>query len=396
MKGRLGDGETGGLHPRERTMIPDPTANLPLRRRLQLARRNWEHRGRDALLAVLRWFLATPASTTPPPSSPEARGSIRRVLIIRTGRAIGDAVLSLVLLPECRALFPGARVDLLLRDNVSPLFREGTDTDTLLELHPRFLLWPVATFRLLRDLRMRRYDLVIACDNPHKSSFTTLCLTLWTGARWRVGFENEESRTFLNVTVPRVERQAVVTNLLRLLEPFGGTTRSAVPRWTANERLRREAGAEDGDTVPPVIIFAPDHWRKSWPLERFVTLARAITDRGHRTRMAFGPGDGRAASAAVTAWIAESKGLGGVLAPQPLPIFAATLARCRLFVSNDCGPYHVAVAAGARCVAAFRSRETRGDFGYEEAGKLVALHDDDPEKLWTRTRDEALRMLEGD
>ncbi len=378
------------------TRNTDPTTDLPWARRLQLVRRNWEHRGRDALLAAVKFFLARSSARdheVSSLSSAESRLAIRRVLIIRTGKAIGDAVLSLVLAPECRRLFPTARLDLLLRDNVSALFREGAGVDALLELHPRFLLWPLATCRLLASLRGGRYDLVVACDNPHKSSFTTLCLALWTGSPLRVGFENEESGAFLSLTVPRVHSAPVVSSLLRLLSPFGGVPARAVPHLIASPSLAEAAGAILGDGACPIVIFAPDHWRKSWSLEFFVRMAREMTERKHRVFLAFGPGDRRGEDSSVREWIEKSDGLGRVLPSCSLPMLAAVLSRCRLFMSNDCGPYHVAVAAGASCVAAFLSPETLNDFGYQKEGSLVAVHDADPERLWHMARDEALRLL---
>lgn len=355
----------------------DPTARLPWRQRVRLWRRHWEHRVRNQLLSFLRGVITAWSGrrAPPPPASSAAdRNRIRNILIIRTGKAIGDAVLSLVLIPECRRLFPSARVNLLLRDHVAPLFSEGTGADAVLELHPRFLRWPLATGRLLAALRRQRYDMVIVCDQPLKSSFTALCLALWTGAAWRVGFENEESRPFLTVRVPARARGPIVQHLLGLLSSFGKPRNEILPRLEPSSRWRKKSDGILGDGAGPVLIFIPDHWRKSWPMEAFLRLAAEITSRQQRVLLAFGPADLRGADPSVQEWIRTSKGLGSVLPPQSLPLFAAILARCRLFISNDCGPYHIAVAVGAPCVAAFVTREALEDFGYQSARPLVAVH----------------------
>lgn len=351
----------------------DPTAHLPWSQKLRLARRNWEHSGRDLLLRGLK-FLRAGGGQTDLAELPKSCDSIRRILILRTGKAIGDAVMSLVLIPECRRLFEAAQVDLLLRDNVSPLFLEGTGAHRVLELHPKFLKWPEATLSLLLALRRRKYDLVICCDTPTKSSFTTLCLCLWTGAKLRLGFDNQESRDFLNVRVSATSGEPMITSLLKLPSPFGKMPARALPVLHVPEIESDRSSVLFKSGAKPVLIFAANHWRKSWTLETFLFAASEITSRDQPVLLAFGPGDTRVDSDEVKAWIKTSRGLGSVLPPLKLPAFAPLLAQCSLFLSNDCGPYHIAVAVGIPAVAVFLSEEGRRDFGYHEPPRLVAIH----------------------
>lgn len=377
-------------------MSSNPTATLPWGIRFRLFRRRVEHGGRNALLAALRRLLAgrgsgVPASAGRPP--PTEHGPVRRILIVRTGRALGDALMALVLVPECRRLFPESRIDLLIRDNLAELFQRGAGVDAVRELCPHVLVHPIAFVRLLRALRRNRYDLAIACDHPFKSSFTTLALTLLTGARWRLGFDNEESRGFLTRSVASVREAPMARNLLNLLSPLGEPSRRVIPRLEPHPELGGEADRLLGTGTRPVLIFAPAHWRKSWPLDAFIRLARELTRRKQEVVIAFGPGDGRANSAEVRQWLDDAGRRGRILPPQPLPLFAAVLARCRLFISNDCGPYHLAVAVGTPCVAAFLSADNRHYFGYEEAGRLVALHHPDPKEAERQTLQAALHLL---
>ncbi len=367
-------------------MHPSPTPpSLPWSVRWRLARRNAEHRVRNVLLALLRRVLVSGAnagaSSVESASADEHRASsVHRLLLVRTGRAIGDMVMALALLPESRRLFPGARVECLMRENLAPFFQEGSGADEILTFSSRVLWKPLDTFRLLRTLRARRYDLVVACDTPHKSSMTTLCFSLWTGAPVRVGFDNVESRPFLTRTVAAAPGEPMLENLRRLLSPFG-TTAPLAPKLVPSETSRRAAAAFFGGGPAPVIIFAPSHWRKSWPLAAFLRMAGALTARGQRVFLAFGPGDARLDDSSVHEWIANSQGLGVALPPQSPSVWMAMLAGCALFISNDCGPYHLAVAAGARCIAAFLSEDARRDFGYQETGRLAAIHRASPQEM---------------
>src|SRR5690349_20591392 len=110
----------------------DPTAKLTFSHKLRLFRRNLEHRIRDELVSWLGKMVCPGGETTgesPSSNAKEPPSNVRRVLILRTGKAIGDAVMSLVLVSECRRLFPKARLDFLLRDQVSGLFAGRTEAD---------------------------------------------------------------------------------------------------------------------------------------------------------------------------------------------------------------------------------------------------------------------------
>ena len=144
----------------------------------------------------------------------------------------------------------------------------------------------------------------------------------------------------------------------------------------------------------PILIFVSNHWRKSWPLESFIRLATELTARKYPVLLALGPGDDRADDPIVHQWIAQSNGRGRVLPPQSLTRFAAILKRCRLFVGNDGGPYHLAVAVGTPCVTAFRIKEGQREFGYEEPDRLVTVYHPDEAEAERMTLETSLRLLE--
>jgi ADP-heptose:LPS heptosyltransferase len=107
---------------------------------------------------------------------------------------------------------------------------------------------------------------------------------------------------------------------------------------------------------PPIIALAPTaNWiGKVWPAERFVALARALTEgpmRGARIAVLAGPGaQERAMAAPVLAALPEAIDLCGRLT---LPQAAACLMRADLFIGNDSGLMHLAAAAGTPTLGLF-------------------------------------------
>jgi heptosyltransferase-3 len=105
----------------------------------------------------------------------------------------------------------------------------------------------------------------------------------------------------------------------------------------------------------PIIGLGPTaNWAgKIWPPERFVALFQALATQmpGARAAIFGGPGPGeRAAAAPVLAALPGAIDLVGALS---LPLAAACLARCTLFVGNDSGLMHLAASAGTPTLGLF-------------------------------------------
>ena len=372
-----------------------PPSSLPAGVRWRLWRRAWEHEARNALLRLFRALLGNGRVTT---SSASGILIPKRFLLVRTGRAIGDMVMTLSLLSEIRRLFPDARVECVMHESLIPFFEISAGLDAIHALPRRPFLRPLAMVRLFRALRSD-WSAAIVGDTPHKSSLTALCLCLAARAPRRIGFDNEESRPFLTEAVTALTGAPMRANLCRLaqslsLEPGApANVPFPLPRLVPAPAALAAAGKLIGEGPPPVILFASGHWSKGWPLATWLRVASRLTTEGYRTWLTFGPGDPRAADPSLGAWIKGSGGLGEILAPQSPPVLVALLSRCRGFVSNDCGPYHLAVAVGARCVAVFPTPEARRDFGYEEPSRLVAIHHPDPATAEARTLDAALTLF---
>jgi heptosyltransferase-2 len=138
---------------------------------------------------------------------------------------------------------------------------------------------------------------------------------------------------------------------LRLLEALGiPTTGDApAPRWYGE--LDEAAAAEllgPGDEVAIALGIAAREPRRQWPVERFVAVAQGLAhDRRIVPVLVGGPDDLRVADrfkAAVGMACVDLVGR------TSLPVTAAALARCALFVGNDSAPMHLAAAAGVPVV----------------------------------------------
>jgi heptosyltransferase-2 len=285
-----------------------------------------------------------------------ARGAIA---VIRLDQ-IGDVVLTGPFLAALRRARAQTRIVLVVRPQVEELARRLAEVDEVLTLRAipvrrgslirkfvaeRRLAWKLR--RLGTDVAMvPRWDLDI---------YDAIHIARLSGAPVRAAFERaagENARHGLThvVHAPPTEHEARKPQ--RLLDALGITTSGDAPgpRWYG-EHDESAAAAElpgPGDGEPVALGIAAREPRRQWPVERFVAIAQGLARERHIVPVLVGgPGDRHVADrfkAEVGMRCVD------VVGRASLPVTAATLARCALFVGNDSAPMHLAAAAGVPVV----------------------------------------------
>jgi ADP-heptose:LPS heptosyltransferase len=105
-----------------------------------------------------------------------------------------------------------------------------------------------------------------------------------------------------------------------------------------------------GATPPLLAAFHPfgSGRYKWWPLESFAALGNYLHEAyGAAILIISGPGDRQEAEALAARLAGPTLVTGG----RPLPAVAGLLSHCRLFVGNDSGPLHLALALGVPSIA---------------------------------------------
>ena len=130
---------------------------------------------------------------------------------------------------------------------------------------------------------------------------------------------------------------------LFLDDPSARLFPSVADQTAADEWLRGEK---------PAVAIHPGSGgeRKNWPLDRWLALARHLLSAGHFLLVVGGESDSRRLADLRSALPQDALRFAEDL---PLPLLAAVLARCRLFIGHDSGISHLAAAAGADCLLLF-------------------------------------------
>jgi heptosyltransferase-2 len=317
-----------------------------------------------------------------PPALHDA--SANEKILVRGVNWLGDALMSVPALQRLREAKPGVRITLLAPEKLAGLWEGQPFLDDLLLFSTTDHLWQTA-----RRLRSKKFSAAVAFPNSLRSA-----LELWlAGIPQRAGYAGPGRTLLLTHPVPprsgalAMRRRSAgeirrliaraespppvpasshhVHNYLRLVAALGASCEPLPPRVTISPeeaettaaRLGLPSALEDSPLLglSPGAEYGP---AKRWPVESFIAAGIAI-HQATRCRWIIlgGPSDREIAQAVST-------GLGRHLAGQPvinlagqttLRQLAGALKSCRLLLTNDSGPMHLAAAVGTPVVVPFGS-----------------------------------------
>lgn len=269
-----------------------------------------------------------------------------RWLIVRTDR-LGETVLTLPAIAAVRDAHPTSHIALMVQPALAGLMRAVDGIDEVIEAPMESPWWRRAA---VAARRMRGFDTVVIA-HPYKA---------WHAAAWlarvprRVGYDRKWGG-LLTIRVPdRKElgdRHEVEYNLdlVRAVE-----VTAPRPRWPDMRLAQEDAWiltrcARQGITAAKAILIHPwtSHSPKQWPADRYAELAKRLYRESQSPVIVIG---GEAEARQPQAW---PEGVLNWTGQLSLPQTAALLRRCRLLVTNDSGPMHLAAMMGANIVALF-------------------------------------------
>jgi heptosyltransferase-2 len=301
-------------------------------------------------------------------------------ILVRGVNWLGDAIMTLPAMQRLREARPKARITLLTSQKLEGLWAGQPVIDNVLAFAPSETVWQMG-----RRLRAEQFDIAMAFPNSARSA-----LELWLARiPRRIGFARGWRGMFL--TEARPERPGAfpmrkrtdaevraalaagreappipssahhIHDYLYLTSCLGASTEPMAPSLFVPPLLI-EAAATKFRVDPgglwlglnPGAEYGP---AKRWPAERWIEAAVALRAKTNCRWLIFG-GAGDVALAERIAREIQAAGAGSVinLAGQTtLPESAALLTRCRVVITNDTGPMHLASAVGAPVVALFGS-----------------------------------------
>jgi len=271
----------------------------------------------------------------------------QKILVTKL-RAIGDVLLSSVVLANLRAAYPAAEIDMLTERLSGDVLAGNPDLSSVIVFDPR----RDSAIGILGRIRRRRYDLVFDLFGNPRSAL----IALFSGAPERVGYRFGCRRhCYTTVVEPRggeVHNTEFNLDALRALGIPVPSRTVAVPVDAAArvhaETFFRESGLE----WKFVVALNPGGgWSsKRWGTQHFARLGDMLAgDWNAAIVVLWGPGELQDAERIRDAMTRQCH----LIPSTTLKQLAAILGRCSLLVTNDSGPMHIGAAMGTPIVALF-------------------------------------------
>lgn len=298
-----------------------------------------------------------------------------RVCLIKPS-SLGDVVHALPVLSALRARWPRARFSWVVNQGLRGLLDGHPDLDEVIPFdRARARLTPdgIASLSgLLLQLRKGRFDLVIDLQGLLRSG-----LMAWaTGAAVRVGLaeSREGSTRFYTHRIATIPGPThMIDRMMMVARAFGAPAEP--PRFALPSDPEADAWADralDGLARPRLILNIGARWEtKRWPPEHFAEIGRRAVETLGASLIAVGSADDRV----LVRRLKEALGplpLLDLAGKTSLPRLAALASRADLFLSNDTGPLHLAVAAGAPVVSIFLCSDPARTGPYHPEARVVA------------------------
>jgi lipopolysaccharide heptosyltransferase II len=269
------------------------------------------------------------------------------ILVIKL-RAIGDVLLSSVVLPNLRAAYPDAVIDMLTERMSRDVLEGNPALSSVLVFDPK----KEGGLGLITRIRRRRYDLVIDLFGNPRSAI----ITLFSGAPRRVGYRfGWRARCYTTVVEPRggeVHNTEFNLDALRAIGLPVVSRSVAFPVGQAAERFAEAFFREHHLEGQFVVALNPcGGWSsKRWGIDQFAALGDLLSERlSAKVVILWGPGEKPDADRLAAAMRAATT----MLPPTSLKELAAILGRCSLVATNDSGPMHIAASMRTPVVAIF-------------------------------------------
>lgn len=281
-------------------------------------------------------------------------------LLIRSTNWIGDAIMTTPAIRAIRKGFPNARISILVKPWVAPVFENSPHIDNLIIYdgdgrHKG----NVGKLRLARDLRRYGFDAAILLQN----AFEAALIAFLSGIPVRIGYNTDARQMMLTHAISctnKIKKEHQTKYYLNILSGIGMDTGSRDLYLQLSQQDRLRAGKilmDQGITgdfkwvgINPGATFGP---AKQWPIDRYAHLADLISEYTNARVIVFGgPQDERL-----------GKDISREMRHRPIDLSGRTtlgeamalIERCHLFISNDSGLMHVAAALDAPLIAIFGS-----------------------------------------
>ncbi|MGH7952316.1 MAG: lipopolysaccharide heptosyltransferase II [Limisphaerales bacterium] len=300
-----------------------------------------------------------------------------RRILARGVNWLGDAVMTTPALLRLREKFPDSHIALLTPEKLKELWLNHRAIDEII-----FFTSDESVFSIAKKLRGEKFDFALIFPNSPRSAIEVF----FAGIPQRIGYTRPWRNFFLTQTVAsragavkmrkrsvaEIKRRTGVAPVLRsgahqiheylhLVAALGANPEPLPPKlFVAPEEIEAAKKKFGLNEIPnPIFGLNPGAEygpAKRWPIEKFIAVAKEIQQRTDCIWILFGgKNDVKFANQIQSAIGNQPSAIFNLAGKTSLRELMSLMKICRVLLTNDTGPMHVAAALGVPVVAIFGS-----------------------------------------
>ncbi len=291
----------------------------------------------------------------------------RNILVIQTA-FIGDAILTLPLLQTLKKNFPNSLLDVVVVPRTAEVFSHHPAISNIITFDKRRKDKGFKGFwRILTQLRTANYDAVIV---PHRSLRSAL-LTWMLKPTVSIGFDRSAGRRLFTRTVRYEPALHEIDRNLSLLNSFKlPKGKDLLPSLYPSredcdviDSMLKEFHLDENSCI--VAVAPGTIWNtKRWPVEKFATVCSQLSDACDALLLIGGNEDHALCKEIIS--LTHKTNVRNTAGRLSLLRSAELIRRCKVLLSNDSAPLHLAAAVRTPVIAIFGA--TVPEFGFAPRG----------------------------
>jgi len=300
-------------------------------------------------------------------------------ILVRATNWVGDGVMSLPALEALRARYPSAEIVLVVKPWVSQLYDHHPAVD-------RSIIYdaagehrgPRGFAKLIEQIRSEHFDMAVLFQN----AFHAAWMAWRSQIPVRIGYGLEGRGVLLtdSVSVPSPALYGHQSNyylqllfragLVEKIEPVKRirlNIESSEKTWAARQlKTMGLGGPRFLVALTPGAAFGP---AKRWLMERYADLADRLIGALNADVLIFGSASEKPLAEEIAHGMSHTPTI--MAGETTLREFMALLVQCRLVITNDSGPMHLAAALGLPVVAIFGSTDEKATGPVSPLARIV-------------------------
>ncbi|HVU26198.1 MAG TPA: lipopolysaccharide heptosyltransferase II [Verrucomicrobiae bacterium] len=309
-------------------------------------------------------------------------------ILVRGVNWLGDAVMTTPTLLRLREKFPDAHIILLTPEKLRELWLNHPAINEIISFAPNENAFAVAKkLKTAReDARSTKFDLAIVLPNSPRSAIEVFS----AGIPQRIGYARPWRNFFLTQKIPeRIEavkmRKRSVAEIKQLIANPTQNSKFKIQNSSHQifEYLHLVAAlGANSEPLPPKLFVTPEEIEaakkkfgldkienpifglnpgaeygaaKRWPIEKFISAAKEIQAKTNCVWILFGGKSDEAITNQIESAIGNRQLVINLAGKTSLRELMSLLKLCRVLLTNDTGPMHVAAALDVPVVAIFGS-----------------------------------------